>query len=291
MKSLTFSSQRQHTGAKVSLPTCSKTLLCALFAVFWLLQSFVVVWAQSVLELGGKYKLLPSTVYAAAPLTVATPLNEALKSGYYVSGVGGVAFDGVAMPMAGLQIDSLRLVYNPELEDGNRLTVLINGQTCGAPNLPDWQLVPIAKFADSPYYACVTLFGELMPGVRPPPEAQYVVGYHPAFENTLLGLRIFQTDFYLLDPTISGELPKRDGEYILGHGEAPPNPAIWQEAAYQLNQLFGSGQQFQSYVICDYQRQVTFAIDSSRLALDNYPYFYFWRQGKPRVEEIEKDGQ
>jgi len=287
MKSFTLSLKRLNKEANDFLPLGAKRIFCLLFTVLLLFHS--VSGFTQILDFGERYKLIPSTRYPAEPLRTSKPLDQILQSGYHLSINGGVAFAGEAKPIAGFQLDTLSLIYNPMLVDGNRLNVFINNKTYVILDLPDWQLVPIAKFADSSYIACVSLFGKLKPGVKRPLGTKYVVGYHPAFENTLLGLRLFQVDFYLLDPDISGELPSQEGEYILGSGEVPPDPDTWQDAAFKLNQLFGKRQIFQSYLICDYQRQVTFSIDSSRFLLDNHPYFYFWRRGKTKVEKVEEN--
>jgi len=199
-----------------------------------------------------------------------------------------MAFDQVAVPEAKFRVTSLRLGYSGKRKDGDRLTVILNGQSFAPSGLPDWQLVPIARFADSPYTSLVTLFGELEGGAPRPPKTQYVVALHPDLEGTLLGLRIFQGDFLLLDPNVSGELPTYYGRYLLGAGEGTPDRQSWLPAAVSLNRLVVQGGHFDSYVICDAGPASTprFGIRQGRLSLYGELYFYFWKRGADRVESV-----
>ena len=224
------------------------------------------------------------------PLEVSTPVPQGLNSFHFVGRVGGVAFDQVAVPESQLRVTGLRLCYSANREDGNRLNVILNGQSF-APSLPDWQLVPIARFADSPYTSLVTLFGELEGGGQRPPKTQYVVALHPDLEGTLLGLRIFQGDFLLLDPNVSGELPTYDGRYLLGTGERTPDRSSWFPASVSLNRLVAQEKHFDSYVICDAGPSSTprFGIKGERLRLYGALYFYFWKRGGERVERVSAE--
>ena len=83
-----------------------------------------------------------------------------------------------------------------------------------SPFLPDWQLIPIAKYADdNEYNACVSLFGPK------PTLSKYDIIYHKAFKNTLLGLRLFQMDILLKDLDSFWDIPQLGGQVILGTGE------------------------------------------------------------------------
>ncbi|HYT90896.1 MAG TPA: hypothetical protein VEL76_19455 [Gemmataceae bacterium] len=220
-----------------------------------------------------------------------TPLAAGLGSGAYLSGVGGIAFDGVARAAPGTVTPRLRLRYDPGQPDGRRLQVIIDGRPYDAPNLPDWQLLPIARYADSPHFAAITLFGKLEGDLPRPKEAKYVVGYHPALKDTLLGLRLFQSDFLVLDPHVAGELPRRKGNLLLGAGEQPPEPKTWWPAARRLSEAFQGGEGFQSYVICDSEVPIGFQFSETDLLISGDPYWFFWRRGAPREELITENGK
>jgi hypothetical protein len=117
----------------------------------------------------------------------------------------------------------MSLSYRPEESDANRLWVTVDGRESST-TVYDWQLIPIAKFADSPYTSCVTLFGELddrAEGRRLLANRDGVLNYHSAFVDTLIGLRLFQLDI-LIDEPYATDLPTLKGKYILGAGEVRP---------------------------------------------------------------------
>ncbi len=225
-----------------------------------------------------------STIPEAKPLLNNQPIAQGLRSGAYVASVGGVAFDQVAVPDSRLRIREFDLQYDRSEPDGERLQFVINGRRYTARDLPDWQLYPIAQFANSNHFAVVTLFGELLDGQRSLPD-HYVVSFHPAFDGTLLGLRLFQADIMLLDQTVMGELPRYENRYVMHQSETAPIARLWQPAASTLTRLTASAR-FVSYVICDFSQQPEFSVSPARreLRVTGTPYFYFWRKGAPRVE-------
>lgn len=226
----------------------------------------------------------------AQPLLKSQPVRESLASGVYVSQVGGVAFDQVARPHESLQIESMKLAYFRRASDGTRVRTNVNGINYKIDDLYDWQVVPIARFADSSYPAIVTLFGKLEGDVAPAEvQGQYVIGFHPAFQGTLLGLRMFQSDFLLLDASVAGELPRLGNKHLIGAGEFPPS-RLWSPAATKLNSLMAR-QSFVSYVICDFNGPPKFQIQQkgAKLVISGNPYFYFWRRGATKAEVVVED--
>src|SRR4051794_8170662 len=95
----------------------------------------------------------------------------------------------------------------PERPDGRRLWVHMwtrggGVKTVMAP-IYDWQLIPIARFPDGEQHACFTLFGKLKDGIETEARrdrGEKILNYHPAFEDTLLGLRLMQADIQILHP-------------------------------------------------------------------------------------------
>ena len=109
------------------------------------------------LNLGG----MTMSVMEAAPLK--SPLNMSRGSIYSqksLASVGGIAFELEAVPVESLKVDFLSFLYSPEQEDGSRLLLSVNDKEIYT-KLYDWQLIPIAHYADS-YYACFTYFGHLI---------------------------------------------------------------------------------------------------------------------------------
>jgi hypothetical protein len=235
--------------------------------------------------LGAQLQLGSYTLFSApAPeLRDPTHLRIGVQSQRMLAGVGGVAFDQIAAPAGNLQVRSLALEWSPAAPDGGRLAVMLNGSRYPVP-VYNWQLIPIARFADSEFYSAVTLFGRLSDPVR---EKQVrdqggdIINYHPALVDTLLGLRIFQLDVHILGLS-STDLPKEKDRYLLGAGENPPdtraNISGWNSYVGQINDIESDLKvQFRSYLICDHGREIRFGVQDGKLALTGDPIFYCWR--------------
>lgn len=233
-----------------------------------------------------------------------TTLTAGLRSYDWLTRVGGVAFDQTASPAKGLRFSSLTFDYRPERKNGRRFVLLLDGQEVSAP-IYDWQLIPIAKFADSQYNACFTLFGDLYDAARQgrvQASGGYVLGYHPAFENTLMGLRLLQLDSLIIHP-FAHELIKGDKGYIRGAGEAPPNVEANKAGKIAFERFFlpigssnflgGSQQIFTSYVISDQGRRITFDVKKGSLSMTGQPSYYFWAnqrlaRGNARAQPVDR---
>ena len=228
----------------------------------------------------GSYTLVPA---AAPELRDPTHIQIGVQSQRMLAGVGGVAFDQIAAPSGNLQVQSLALEWSPAAPDGSRFAVMLNGSRHPVP-LHNWQLIPTARFAESEFYSAVTLFGSLNDSAR---EKQVrdqkgdIINYHPALVDTLLGLRIFQLDVLILELS-STDLPRERDRYVLGAGENPPdtraNTSGWNGYMRHINDIESDLQQkFRSYLICDYNREIRFAVRDHELVLSGDPIFYCWR--------------
>ncbi len=237
---------------------------------------FASVHAQELLQLG-------ELSYSRAP---APFLRQAVSvSPIFFRAVGGVAFDAVAVGRDGLYVADLE--YNSKLPDGKRLVVSVSQQETEVlkveSQIYDWQLIPIALFAASNEGSAMTLFGlldddqfrdELLrAGGR-------AINYHPALDNTLVGLRLMQADIMLFDQNAT-DLPKNvDGDYVLGAGEIRPNinlntrrfKAI-QDLLKQEEQL---GNTYSSYVVGDIMSTVKFYIENGVLKFSGRPTWVMW---------------
>jgi hypothetical protein len=248
-----------------------------IFCTILLLLSWTNVFAQ--------YDLGPNKLLNAPAPTLSDPshLHISLRSPRFVARVGGVAFGATAAPAGRLSVANILLNYRPEERDGHRFWMTVDGRQVPA-QIYDWQLMPIAKFADSPYKSCVTLFGELNDreeGRKLLESSNGVMNYHPAFVDTLLGLRLFQLDI-LIDEPYATDLPTQNGRYILGAGETPPdsnaNIGGWNAFSRLRKQLRSElrVEKTRSYVITDEGRDVRFSFDSGGLNITGEPYIYFW---------------
>lgn len=97
--------------------------------------------------------------------------------------VGGICFEQVGKPESALAGKPINLHLRNQ-----RFEIDVAGQTC-TPDLPLWQLLPIVNYVDSTAEVVFTAYGE---SLYPEKNVQFV--YHPAFLDTLLGLRFCQAD-------------------------------------------------------------------------------------------------
>jgi hypothetical protein len=217
------------------------------------------------------------------------PLNRPMvMTRAYLARVGGVAFSGVVELPESVTIKGIR--YVPDQDDGERLRLMIGKRDQQDAEvivpLHDWQLIPLVKFADSDSHSCVTLFGEPEnPADDAVLETQraggFLAGYHPAFNDTLLGLRLLQADMLILDPlddSLACDLFKEQGEYVLGAGEHAPDLEQNRERHQAVREwLEQQDPGFDSYLICDHGVKLRADVENGRLTIDGAPYWYCWR--------------
>lgn len=240
----------------------------------------------------GPYQLVNGV--SSGPLNVTMNGKRSLSSYGFVGSVGGVAFESVAEAGASLRNKPIAISYNSDKADGYRLIITIE-ETSYQPYLPDWQLVPIAKYANSDYNACVSLFGPKTQNSR------YDIVYHEAFENTLLGLRLLQADIMLMNLAEFWKLPAMDSQIVLGLGETEPDSEGWQDSAMKINKIMGKDT-FQSWVCTDCDENVQFYIENDQFVITGFPYYYFWKsdfenyrqkyqQYLKQAEQLRKNGK
>jgi hypothetical protein len=209
------------------------------------------------------------------------PVNFSTR---FFRGVGGVAFNAVAEGQNGDVVLGMR--YDPSAPDGSRLVVTVSqGGRSQAVRafIHDWALVPIARFAQDENGSAMTLFGRLDNEQLERQILQRkgrVINYHPALDNTLIGLRMFHADILIIQPN-AVHLFKRNGQMILGSGEVGHNPAQnmdrFRQIAQWQQQEAQRGNRFQSYVVGDLYQRVTFTAFGGRLSFTGTPYWAAWR--------------
>lgn len=208
------------------------------------------------------------TRVSATPPLLRSATRASFATTSFLENVGGVAFIETAAPGPSTAGRSVRLRYDAAQPDGQRLGVTIGGETY-RPAIPDWQLVPIAKLAASDNNALFSLFGEN--GT----EDVYDARFHPALNNTLLGMRLLQADMMWMLGEHVAELPRRGGTLVLGAGERLPHRAPALRAAAMLGMLMQDD--FQSWVLTDRGENIRFETVAGRLVISGDPYYYFWR--------------
>ena len=239
------------------------------------------------LEWEGKFKY----AFVPAPaLKNSKSVQEGLHSSKFLEQLGGMIFDQIAAPAEGLKVESLSILYAPEKEDGKRLNLILNGNKVEV-LLYDWQLAPIARYADTPFTSCLSPSGGLNDKnlEKKILEARgMIINYHPAFENTLLGLRLFLM-YNLILYNHSILLPKVQGSYLLGKGETPPDVDANKKGFINFANLYKTlnkemNQVPRAVVISDFSRTLSFSVRDNVLEIGGTPYFFFWRYQSDQPE-------
>ncbi len=152
----------------------------------------------------------------------------------------------------------------------------------------------------STYFSCVTLFGNLNNKTTQKLVTDHggrIINYHPAFDSTLLGIRLLYMDM-LLGYNFTSTLPESSkGGYILGKGESSPDIDANENGAFYLSQHVIKQQNkymltFRSYIISDYSRTVNFGIKNDSIILTGHPYYFCWKFNSDNKEyDINKVAQ
>jgi hypothetical protein len=164
----------------------------------------------------GDFEYIESLEPAIIDLKEARALSQGLRLYSYLTKVGGIAFDKVAVPASAQFGGNLSLKYDPNAPDGLRFIVIIDGASYRIRGY-DWKLIPILKYANSPYYSCFSLFGttgdiQRDEQLRGRHRLRYMCSYHPSFKNTLMGCVRSAKDRLLSEEARVG--------YSLGSGSA-----------------------------------------------------------------------
>ncbi|MDR2056783.1 MAG: hypothetical protein LBP83_00565 [Dysgonamonadaceae bacterium] len=194
----------------------------------------------------------------------ACSLYERATRNNYTSHSG--SFQAIAFPADRLDEKTVTIDYV-----NNEFVVRIGDREL-YPDLPDWQLVPIVHFANSSYQGIFTASGDTKNG-----DAQ--LKYHPAFLNTLLGLRLFQAHLLIIIPETLGEIPRdENGNYILaGSEEGLMPPTNLQAYKAIFNELKQNNININSYILTDKELNLFFDIDGDDVSFSDNPYYYFFK--------------
>jgi tetratricopeptide (TPR) repeat protein len=219
----------------------------------------------------GRYQLLNTPRSGPDRVLRASMGARGLTFGF-LRRVGGMAFEQTAKPAAGLAGKPIKLGYDKKRVDGYRLAISV-GNRYYYPELADWMLIPIAKYANTEFTAIVSLTDpDAEIGVRE-------IVYHPDLKDTLLGLRLLQADMLLIDPENMWPLPRRGGETAMGKGESLPDETDSLKAASEIASFMheAEAKEFESWLITDMGVDITFSTSGNNFRLAGDFYHYFWR--------------
>ena len=188
--------------------------------------------------------------------------------------------------------------YNDNLPDGERLRLSVGHREYSV-RLFDWELFPIAKFANSKYTAAVSLFGadeNTNMNKQFDPIDYYYVQFHPALKDTLFGMRILQSDLFFTNPVANAAPPRLGGSVPSGGGEAPFSRANSNFCAGVLEEVYFYGVmnfgQPSSWILSDNLSSAHLSYHDNSLNVQSLlPYYFFWTlspdESIVRIQEIE----
>jgi len=213
-------------------------------------------------------------------------------------GQGGVLFRAIAVPGDKTLLNqpiSLKYHYTAD-NDGSRLRITFGNRTIIENDLYDWMLLPVAAFADTPYYNCVTLlakpvereeiyrsiFAAWLRKEREEETYAYFAAYHAALADTLVGLNLFLVDAVLVKTLINPDIRKVPAENM-GVIKGYNNKAGFDEVISSRNfqsirsSIYGN---FASYIFSDPGESISFKIENNRIkfgdtAAPAAPYYHF----------------
>lgn len=202
--------------------------------------------------------------------------------------IGGISFELVAVPGFELSPDSIVINYAPLNFDGGRLSVSFHGGKAPVTaNIPDWQLIPIAKYADGSTQAIFTLIGDRQD------EETSRIQYHPAFANNLLGLRMLQAD--LLFTRNAGDFLSQvptdtKGHVMLAGSELDLMATRTDTVPYAelRSDVESFVEDYDSYMLTDWGREITFNTADNALYISGEPYYLFTQTKQRYLTGIPK---
>jgi hypothetical protein len=230
----------------------------------------------------------------ARPMSSVTFSRAPAAFSVFARAVGGVAFTQTAVSTDGSDIAGLH--YDAAAQDGRRLSANVRTRDGSSKRVTidayDWVLIPLARLVATDATGAVTLFGELQ---DPEQERAYrqkkamIANYHPAVENTLLGLRLLQADMMAFESNAS-DLFKEKGQYILGAGETAPKDADLKAnlASWKRLEAWTDRQpiSYQSYITGDVDSKIQFTVTGGKLAITGQPTWHCWRTDQEKVEVL-----
>ncbi len=213
-------------------------------------------------------------------LRITSTGRTSLRSYRFVGRVGGVNFE----EKIDLSNHEIKFDYDSENPNGERASIIVNDENFSLP-LYDWELKPIVQFSDSEYTAVVSIFGS-----GPEPDKYNYIDYHPAFEDTHLGMRLLQADIILTDFITFSEAPVENGEKVYYPGEAREQPLPARiMSGIVANAILGS-EPYQAWVLTDTDVEGSASFENGVATVDLKPYYHVWKAVENKgLERLARD--
>jgi hypothetical protein len=192
---------------------------------------------------------------------------------------GGGLLVSTAQPDSALLGKKLQLNYSPSMQDGERVQVLIANKT-SILDAYDWEIQPLTHFVDSDHNGSINI----------DISSQLNIRLDDAFVDTLLGLRIIQSDLiprYVLSQTY---LPQINDQLILGSGEKAvltDNAEADRAAAHFLASVGLPPTTFT--VITDAGVPFPFRLLGRKISISGRPFLYAWNLAREVGNAVAPD--
>jgi hypothetical protein len=202
--------------------------------------------------------------------------------------IGGVLFQGIAVAAGNAIGHPVAMQYDQGKPDGQRLLLSI-GDTAVTADLYDWEMIPVARYVESGYTACMTLLDEpqtmdeLATHLDNANKGIMWMNFHPALGNTLVGLNLFFVDAMLVNPDLmqfadevfTSPVP---GYHITGRNlrNVGRDRRIENTAGIELllniEAMYGS---WNSYIYTDYGTEISYRIEKNQIVFSGVPSYLF----------------
>jgi hypothetical protein len=195
------------------------------------------------------------------------------------SKVGGVIFQATAVPAGNAVGQPVTITYDSGLPDGKRLLLAVGASPITA-NLYDWEIIPIARFVESRYAACMTLYDE--PGSPEEDEIEaenediFWADFHPAFGNTLIGLNLFFVDAMLINTSLLQNTDRAFYNPIPGYHDISTwrNGQDKTQYVKQVNDVLDT-QIWADYIYTDYGTEISYYTENGQIKFNGAPSYIF----------------
>jgi hypothetical protein len=202
--------------------------------------------------------------------------------------IGGVIFQGTAVPAGNAIGQPVTIRYDPAQPDGRRLSLTIGGKAVKT-NLYDWEIIPIGRFVESGYTACMTLFDKARKEeVEEEKKLDEKFGndimwanFHPAFGNTLIGLNLFFADAMFVNPELIQFADKAFTFPVPGYHKT--RLSIWDmNRTYRLlysqmilQALSLQEENYNTYIYTDYGTEISYRVRNRQIVFTGIPNYLF----------------
>lgn len=170
--------------------------------------------------------------------------------------MGGILFMATAAPVENLRGSCPTIEISLDAENGRRLTLKFPGRSAAHSEIYDWELVPTVDFMKSGDDGLFSYMG-------------YEAEYHPAFNNTLVGVELFLLDTSRDNVSFPYAHLLLESDDVPGFPQTPPAEEAEWDWIDDVQGVLGTEQ----LLFSDQGVSYTFDASGSSLMIDGQPYW------------------